>query len=238
MQMTIKIKQRLYIVFIITIAIIAIIALTLTALASSPEPDQAVLPVPTDISPDAQNPPPPPDSGAPKEPIPTPGYYGTDRMIELQQKVLQATTDEERAAAYKELTEERIRAGDIIPIELSGPNTRGISTQIGGKTVQLPDDAELGGLLIEMYVPMGSEGKAFLENRPALRIIRGDSEILIGSRTGVIISGRIEPGEEGAFDFLKQYFPDQSIAIDSIPVSPKVVISSVDWGFDMPEATE
>ena len=36
--------------------------------------------------------------------------------------------------------------------------------------------------------------------------------------TGEIAEGRITPGEEGAFDFLKEALPDQAEAIDSLPI--------------------
>jgi len=235
-----KKRQRLYIFITIAIVVIATVTLTVTALASGADTDQTALPISTDISVSDQptSTPPPPDSGAPTEPVPTPGYYGTDKMIELQQKVMQATTDEERAAAYEELTEERIKAGEIIPVTYAGPTTRGSAIQIAGKKVQLPDDAELGGISVCSYGAPSLSGQKGVDYGARWVIIRGKSQISIGINSGIVMSGYIAPGEGGAFDFLKEYFPDQTDAIDSIPVSPKQTILPVDWGFDIPEAEE
>jgi len=59
--------------------------------------------------------------------------------------------------------------------------------------------------------------------------------------TGVVVGGRIEPGEEGAFDFLKEVFPDQQEAIDSLPVKklpPPIDWSTFEWEFGTPEVED
>ncbi len=89
-------------------------------------------------------------------------------------------------------------------VHFAGPETRGTEVLIAGKKIKLPEDAELGGLTL-------SDSLMF-------RIIRGNSIIRIGCKTGEVSFGIIAQGEEGAFDFLKQYFPDQAEAIDSLPV--------------------
>jgi hypothetical protein len=204
--MTILKKGKLYIIFTIAIVIIAAVAVTVTALASGPDTDQTALPSPTATPSNDQAYPPPPDYSPDPVPVPTPTYPGPG-----------------------------IPPGTTYSPPLYGPSTRGAAIQIASKTVQLPDDAEVGGLI--QFV-LNTSSQTLFENLPALTIIRGDSELLIGQNTGVVINGRIEPGEEGAFDFLKEYFPDQSTTIDSIPALPKPTIPSVDWGFDMPEVSE
>jgi hypothetical protein len=110
------------------------------------------------------------------------------------------------------------------PVFLSGPMTRGTQVTIAGKTVVLPEDAELGGLVVSANPAVEADGTcpgcAALEHLPFLRIIRGNSVVSIGEKTGVVVGGRIAPGEEGTFDFLKVVFPDQADAIDSLPVIP------------------
>jgi hypothetical protein len=52
---------------------------------------------------------------------------------------------------------------------------------------------------------------------PITVIVRGNSSIEIG-KTGAVVGGNIAPDEISAFDFLEEFFPDQKVAIDSLPV--------------------
>lgn len=84
---------------------------------------------------------------------------------------------------------------------LAGPETRGIEWLIAGKKIKLPEDAELGGLMI-------------VDHSPVLCIVRGNSIVYIGYTTGKVTFCSIAQGEEGVFDFLKQAFPDQAEIVD------------------------
>lgn len=100
---------------------------------------------------------------------------------------------------------------------LEEPRVRRTEIEIGGTQVKLPDDLKFVGILAE-----GTPGPATppeaLENMPLLVIQRGNSIIHIGLRTGKVVGGRIDPGEEGVFDFLSRQLPEQDQAIKSLPV--------------------
>ena len=87
----------------------------------------------------------------------------------------------------------------------AGPETRGIEWLIGGKKIKLPEDAELGGVL--------TTDDGFM-----LVILRGNSTMSIELTTGKVYFCSIACGEEAAFDFIKQAFPDQAEIIDSFAV--------------------
>ena len=97
-------------------------------------------------------------------------------------------------------------------LHLAGPETRGIEWLIGGKKVKLPEDAELGG-------------QTMYNHSPLLHIIRGNSTMYIGQTTGKVYFCSIARGEEAAFDFIKQSFPDQAEIIDSFPVKASDEVS-------------
>ena len=97
-------------------------------------------------------------------------------------------------------------------LHLAGPETRGIEWLIGGKKIKLPEDAELGG-------------QTMYNHSPLLIIIRGNSTMYIGQTTGKVYFCSIARGEEAAFDFIKQAFPDQAEIIDSFPVKASDEVS-------------
>ena len=78
--------------------------------------------------------------------------------------------------------------------------TRGKPVTLGGKTVQLPPDAYVDGMVT--HVLCGGSPEAC--ETPFYNIRRGRSLINVTVRTGRILSEHIAPGEEGAFDFLKE----------------------------------
>lgn len=97
-------------------------------------------------------------------------------------------------------------------LHVAGPETRGIEWLIGGKKIRLPEDAELGGHLTTA-------------NGVMLVIIRGNSTMSIEQTTGKVYFCSIARGEEAAFDFIKQAFPDQAEIIDSFPVKASEEVS-------------
>jgi hypothetical protein len=97
-------------------------------------------------------------------------------------------------------------------LHLAGPETRGIEWSIGGKIIKLPEDAELGGHLTT------NDGVLLL-------IIRGNSTMYIEQTTGKVSFCIIARGEEAAFDFIKQAFPDQAETIDSFAVKASEEVS-------------
>ena len=141
---------------------------------------------------------------------------------EYRRKLMQVTSMEERYALDQWHSDELEKRG-LGRIEFwGGPPTRGAEVIIAGATVKLPDDAELDGLVMcatpVMSVDGDCPGCEYLDDLPWFRIVRGDSVISIGLNTGVVVGGRVAPGEECAFDFLKHVFPDQAEAIEALPV--------------------
>jgi hypothetical protein len=78
---------------------------------------------------------------------------------------------------------------EIVPA--AGPETKGYKIDVAGRTIQLPEDAYIGGL----WRAHGAGG-LFWE------IIRGNSRLAVHKVTGEVLGMEIAPGEEGAFDFL------------------------------------
>lgn len=210
MERKFKAKRWTFTIIAVVIVVAAVIGVTVIAFASSTGSVNDSGDVSTNPTPPPWAPPKPevtpPMPDTPYIPtFETDPHYGTERMYELKKKMDEATTIEEKRAIARELEQERIKWGGTTTRYLGGPETRGTETCIAGKTVKLPDDAELGG-----FAPL-------LPHSPQ-SIIRGNSVISIGVHDGTITGGRIAPGEEGIFDFLKEIFPDQSDAIDALPV--------------------
>ncbi len=76
---------------------------------------------------------------------------------------------------------------------------RGQLLRIAGHFVQLPPDA---------YVNPEAAGPTCVPDLPCAgptyRIVRGGSSASVSVTSGAILSEEIAPGEEGAFDFLRQ----------------------------------
>lgn len=230
MKAKFKKRRGLYISLACFFAVIIISTVTVTAVASGPASEEALYPVPVGT---------PAPAGTPS-PEDIARDLGTEEMWELQERIEGASTQEERNALYEELLEVRIERGEIRIREVSGPATRGIETCIAGKTVKLPDDAWIRGIMVTWLVITPDSAKAY-NNRPVMIINSGNSTIGIGINTGVVTGGRVAPGEEGSFDFLKRVFPDQQEAIDSLPVEeppPPIDWPTFEWEFGTPEVEE
>lgn len=79
--------------------------------------------------------------------------------------------------------------------------SRGKPITIAGRTVQLPPDAYLYGIVAGV---MCVEGAGQCPEAPAYVIKRGNSVINVVPRNGKIQGEYVAPGEEGAFDFLRE----------------------------------
>ncbi len=74
---------------------------------------------------------------------------------------------------------------------------------IAGKRVQLPQDAFVDRYTISVLCV---EHDACPQT-PILQIKRGNSTIAVSAPSGTIVEERTAPGEERAFDFLKEVLP-------------------------------
>jgi hypothetical protein len=87
--------------------------------------------------------------------------------------------------------------GEIITL---GPERSGTLEYLAGKVIQLPPDAYVSGHIdFISCIPT-----VFCPETPIITIRRGKSVIAVSAHSGVIVHEQIEPGEEGAFDFLKE----------------------------------
>ena len=78
--------------------------------------------------------------------------------------------------------------------------TRGKRITLGGKSVQLPPDAYVDGIVTDsLCAGIRTDCEV-----PFYNIRRGSSLINVGERSGRVISEHLAPGEERAFDFLKE----------------------------------
>ena len=113
-------------------------------------------------------------------------------------------TQEERAKMSKALEDSYARSGKPPDTSthyvISGPTTKGMTIPIAGKQIKLPDDA-----YVEHYVIVGtaSPGKV-PPPTPYFVIARSNSRVIVPTGSGKIYSETIAPGEEGAFNFLKE----------------------------------
>jgi hypothetical protein len=81
----------------------------------------------------------------------------------------------------------------------SGPETRGTVIGVAGRLVQLPPDAYIANSVafIQCYEPGCPEAPYYV-------LRRGESSVGVSRRTGYVFGAEIAPGEEGAFDFLRE----------------------------------
>lgn len=78
--------------------------------------------------------------------------------------------------------------------------TRGKAIDVGGRKVQLPPDAYVEGLVTNVLcVP-----ERACPETPFYNIRQGKSLINVAARSGRVISEHVAPGEELAFEFLKE----------------------------------
>ncbi len=87
-----------------------------------------------------------------------------------------------------------------VSYSVSGPTTKGMTITIANKKIKLPDDAYIKHYATEGIVSPGKTGP----ETPLYVIARGNSIIVIPKGSGKIYSETIAPGEEGAFNFLKE----------------------------------
>jgi len=78
-------------------------------------------------------------------------------------------------------------------------DTRGKPITVGGKTVQLPPDGFVYGMVTDVLCAPGRTCET-----PFFIIQRGNSQVNVGVHSGRILEERLAPGEERAFDFLKE----------------------------------
>lgn len=113
-------------------------------------------------------------------------------------------TQEERAKMSKALEDTYKPPAKVFDYEViyetSGPSTKGMTITIAGKKIKLPDDAYIAHDVSSVTRSPGKTGP----ETPYFVIARGNSKILIPQRSGKIYSETIAPGEEGAFNFLKE----------------------------------
>jgi hypothetical protein len=79
----------------------------------------------------------------------------------------------------------------------AGPPTRGMTIEVAGKPLKLPEDAELGGFIMIVDYLEGKRPTRCLP--PAYRIYRGDGEALVSKVTGEFV---IVKGTRQQFQFL------------------------------------
>jgi hypothetical protein len=85
-------------------------------------------------------------------------------------------------------------------IHSSGPATRGAVIHVAGREVQLPPDA-----FIERSVAAVLCGGGLpCPETPFYILRRGNSTVSVSLRSGARFDEQIAPGEEGAFDFLRE----------------------------------
>jgi hypothetical protein len=101
-----------------------------------------------------------------------------------------------RATAIKEVQQ----SAHLTPVALSGPATKGALISIAGKAVQLPPDAFIAGTVSTF----GCVVPHPCPQTPIVVLQRGNSTIAVSVPTGAVVSEKVAPGEEAAFDFLQE----------------------------------
>ena len=180
----------------VALFVVAGVACTATPAASPPNPDASTpteLPPPTPVPPTPSEPTPrhldrsrPPDS-TPSPPTPT---------AVLERPTL--TPEEELELAKKEFEKAK---GQIFYV--SGPHTAGGLIRVAGRDVRLPADEFVAYWVTNISCVIGSP----CPEAPYYVIQRGNSSIAVSVGSGTDFGENIEPGEEGAFDFLKAALP-------------------------------
>lgn len=196
-------RRRLYVVAAALIATAVIVSASVTALASrTPQPTE---------------PPPPQAPISLRDMAPRTEY---ERLLREFEVSVADASPAELDAAEDELFAELEKRGYVRLRNYSGPETKGAAVSIAGKTITLPADAQVGAILAVGLALVGPGTPEFSDDSPVMLIERGDSFVWIDMHTGRVTDGGIAPGGEGAFDFLKESFPDEEAVIDSLPVKP------------------
>lgn len=100
------------------------------------------------------------------------------------------------------------QGGKWIPIKVSGPETKGSTIYIGETAIKLPPDAYVEHFIAHGECIINSPCPRF----PLYVIRRGNSTSAISLGSGRIIAENIAPGEAGAFNFLKDKLPVDSVS--------------------------
>lgn len=147
-------------------------------------------------------------------------FAATDRIVtsdssftDMPQLAEDASIDQQ-AEWKQQFTTWAESTGNVL--HFSGQKTRGATIEINGKPVKLPDDVELGGLVVaDEGLEKLSEYKKHL---PFYVLVQGNSRIMIGKETGVVVNEILDPvaskalSASGPFDFLKDsikgYLPE------------------------------
>ena len=86
---------------------------------------------------------------------------------------------------------------------IQSTSNKGETVTIAGVEIHLPEDAYIDAFISKALCRPGST----CARLPWVVIQRGESKIFVSIPTGVIDREIIAPGEEGAFDFLKEVLP-------------------------------
>ena len=107
------------------------------------------------------------------------------------------STPEDRFREREEFRKELERHGHFH--QAAGPQTAGRRIYAGGLWIKLPQDVYVANIIDSVVCVVGRP----CPETPLYVLQRGSSIIAIGARSGTIDSEITEPGEEAAFDFLK-----------------------------------
>jgi hypothetical protein len=86
-------------------------------------------------------------------------------------------------------------------VAVAGPATRGKTLQVAGKTLKLPDDAQLGGIVVEGLPAVDVPLKRPVLGGTIVLIERGDAQIFLSLTTGEF---EVAKGTPEQYDFLIQ----------------------------------
>lgn len=86
---------------------------------------------------------------------------------------------------------------------VAGPETSGSNITVAEIGVQLPANAFVNRYVVQVLCVAGLS----CPQTPIYELKRGNSTISVSIPSGIILDEEIAPGEEGAFDFLKEVVP-------------------------------
>lgn len=97
-----------------------------------------------------------------------------------------------------------------------GLEAKGKPIRVAGIDVQLPPDAYVEYIIVDaLPCPPSIEGVNCPEV-PFYKLRRGNSTIGVSIKSGTMFQEQVAPGEEGAFDFLREAFQRANIPIRTI----------------------
>ena len=113
-------------------------------------------------------------------------------------------------------------ANQLIRNNNTGPEGKGKQVRVAGIDVQLPPDAYVEYTIVDGFpCPPATQGVSCAEI-PFYWLRRGNSRIGVEMKSGTMFREQIAPGEEGAFDFLKDTFRKANIPLRTLvkPTTP------------------